>query len=495
MSHFCKKLKSKSCLILIVIGLFFLSRVGQAESGLISAFPMDRYNQTISAWLNPEDADYDKPLLNADTQQKRFTIFLDHYIGDHSPWSEVYINKLLQQLPSENIKAIEQVVINLFNNKGKTAEKIGYGANYLPHTSEWIATIEDNINISQLDGLTYQEDNRGITTENLYARALPTNDPSFHDAKIAGEGYPFDYLQMSAFWVGTPVYILAESRDHAWMLVATSEVIAWVKSSGIARADKAFIATWTTAVKNKIAAITHTKTRLIDAKGNFLSNAYVGTVLPEVSNNTVLVPVLDSNHKAKVISVTLPADSVVTVPLLMTRHNMASIISSLIGRTYGWGNMYFYNDCSAEIKNLLTAFGIWLPRNTPQQPLAGNTVDLSNEPVENRLADLMKQGHPLLTLITIGGHVMLYVGNYTNPLQPNTLMPMTYQNAWGLEPNPPVRRAVIGKAVFFPLLSHYPEDTTLESQANKTYFRLTNLDEFPRVLESNTIDLKVLMVP
>lgn len=29
--------------------------------------------------------------------------------------------------------------------------------------------------------------------------------------------------------------------------------------------------------------------------------------------------------------------------------------------------MYFYNDCTAELKNLFTPFGIWLPRNSGAQ--------------------------------------------------------------------------------------------------------------------------------
>jgi hypothetical protein len=94
-------------------------------------------------------------------------------------------------------------------------------------------------------------------------------------------------------------------------------------------------------------------------------------------------------------------------------------------------------------------------------------------------------------------------------------MAMTYQNLWGLRPNPslPSRRVIIGKAALFPLLLQYPEDTTLVSLANKAFFQICDLSEFPvetspssirtqawnnfdiRRKESPIINLKSLMHP
>ncbi|ARD86128.1 hypothetical protein A3306_02600 [Rickettsia bellii] len=106
------------------------------------------------------------------------------------------------------------------------------------------------------------------------------------------------------------------------------------------------------------------------------------------------------------------------MPLDFTRHNMANLMSSLIGRPYGWGNMYFYNDCSAELKNLFTPFGIWLPRNSGAQAefIKENfyAVDMSAATSLERLSYLMKNGKPFLTIIHIEGYVFLYIGNYPN---------------------------------------------------------------------------------
>ena len=161
-------------------------------------------------------------------------------------------------------------------------------------------------------------------------------------------------------------------------------------------------------------------------------------------------------------------------------------IQNLISRPYGWGGMYFYNDCSAELKSLLTPFGIWLPRHSSYQVTVGKMVDMSAASPEKRLAYLMEKGQGFLTIIYIGGHVMLYIGDG-----------MTYQNIWGLSPKPATRRAVIGKSVLLPLLLQYPEDTTLISLANKKFFQVSFLNEFPEstiLLKANRVDLKSLMI-
>lgn len=60
-------------------------------------------------------------------------------------------------------------------------------------------------------------------------RALPTDDPLFNDPRQAGEGYPFDNLQMSSLRPGTPVYTLTKSKDQRWQYVV-SPAVNWLGS-------------------------------------------------------------------------------------------------------------------------------------------------------------------------------------------------------------------------------------------------------------------------
>lgn len=125
-------------------------------------------------------------------------------------------------------------------------------------------------------------------------------------------------------------------------------------------------------------------------------------------------------------------------------------------------------------------------------------VDMSASNKEDRLSYLMQNGRPFLTIVYIGGHVLLYMGNYQNPNKPDETMAMTYQNIWGLKPNPPTRRAVIGQSVIFPMLLQYPEDTNLISLAGKQFFQVSYLDQLPNTYslrDSHVINIKSLMYP
>ncbi len=93
--------------------------------------------------------------------------------------------------------------------------------------------------------------------------------------------------------------------------------------------------------------------------------------------------------------------------------------------------------------------------------------------MEDRIASLKTQGHPLMTVIYIGGHVMLYLGTQDNVV-------MTYQNIWGLAPVTKDKRYVIGQSVLFPLLNYYPEYPDAKSPANSSYFKLIFLDDLPK---------------
>lgn len=484
--------------LILVLTLFCvsISVVAHAEPDVISLFPLNDYDQKVSDWIKPDDVNFDKPLLSEKMQDHYLSLFIKHYYGESSPWNEVYVNKILQQSSPDDLRTVQLGLLDNFSNQGKSENQIGYGENFRPHDNEWINKIAHNINLDNLNGLNYLAANRGIAIDNLHARALPTNDVHYYSHKLAGQGYPFDNLQMSALWAGTPVYTIAQTRDKAWSLVIAPDYVAWVESKGIAHADNGFIASWSSAAKNHLAAITKTQSSLIDEQGEFLFTAYIGSVFPAL-DNLIMVPAQDSEHNAVIKNVAFNHNMAI-MPLKATPHAFAKLMNSMIGRPYGWGSLYFFNDCSAEMKSLMTPFGIWLPRHSADQVSVGKMTDLTSESPRQRLDYLINNGRPLMNLIYIGGHVILYVGKYPNPRNNNELMAMTYQNLWGLSPNPSNRRAVVGQSVLFPMLLEYPEDGSLISLANKRYFQvsdLTQLADNTMQPASKLIDLKSLMTP
>ena len=127
------------------------------------------------------------------------------------------------------------------------------------------------------------------------------------------------------------------------------------------------------------------------------------------------------------------------------------------------------------MKSIFTAFGIWLPRNSAQQAQLNSTVDLSDNNVDDRIKTLKEKGHPLMTIIYINGHIMLYVGN--KDIDNRGVEAITYQNIWGMAPKSRDRRYVIGQSLFFPLLKSYPENPDVISLADKAIFKLVYLDK------------------
>ena len=463
-------------------------------------FPLDKYDQTLSNWVKPSDPDYDKPVIQSDEQKQRLLAFYNRYFGKYSPWNADHINKILSKSKPDDLKSIEKDVIYSFNNKNKSPKEIGYNENFRPHPETWIAEISDNINISQFDNLKFNPKNRAIAVDNLNARILPTDDVFFYHYSIPGQGYPFDNLQMSSLWAGTPIYILGETSDHVWSLVLTPDYIAWVKSVGVARTDQAFIKKWTNAALNHFVAITHSKTMITNSHGITRFYAYVGSLFPGEKDHDdfkLMVPAADFNRHAVIDYAQVSKNDAAYLPMDPTPRNFSHIINTLLGRPYGWGNLYFYNDCSAELKNLYVPFGIWLPRHSSDQVYSGKLTDLSEESTHERITYLMEKGKPFSTLVYIDGHIFLHIGNFPNPnSKQHELIPMTFQNMWGLKPKPATHRAVIGKSVLFPLLEHYPEDKSLVSQAGKKHFQVSQLDETPNyLLKLHNLDLKELMYP
>ncbi|MCC8398794.1 MAG: SH3 domain-containing protein [Rickettsia endosymbiont of Labidopullus appendiculatus] len=452
------------------------------DQDVIQIFPIENYSQNINDWINEKNPDYDTPLLSPDVQKQHLEKLYKHNYGDLSPWNKQYVNQLLDKAAPDDIATIIQNSLIEYGNKDKTGNAIGYGENFRPYTEGWINAISANIDITQFYKLTYQASNRAIAIDNLYGRLLPTNDVHFNDYKQAGQGYPFDNLQWSAIWAGTPLYIIGTTKDRAWSLVITPDFIVWVKSSGIARTTTEFVNKWQMAAKSHLVAITRTQTTITDTTGQLLFSAYIGSIFPRVDSSSTLskklmVPSI-SNGYAEVKYVEVPNQNTADMPLMVTQRNIANILSSLAGRPYGWGNLYFYNDCSAELKNFFATFGIWLPRQSSDQSKYGRMVDMSSASPEQRISYLMENGKPFLTIIYIGGHVVMYIGNYPNSHNKESpLMAMSYQDVWGLHPAGVNTRIVVGGSVFLPLLLQYPEIPNIQSLAAKQYFQVVYLDQ------------------
>lgn len=462
--------------------------VAAAPIDPIGRFPLTHYDQHIDRWLPPDAPDYDAPVIAPATQRARMAAFVARYFGTdaraQSPWNPAFIRTVTG---SADLVATERYMTHKFDNRGKPPSRIGYGMNFQPHDAAWIDTIAANMRLDALaQASPYDAQRRAIAVGNLQVRELPTDDPFFYDHRLAGEGYPFDNLQVTAVWAGTPLYILHESLDHNWLFVQTPDVIGWVRHAGVARVSDDFVQRWRHAAAQGMGAVIRTGMAMRDTSGHFRFTAYMGAVFPRLVPGTagaaddgrlrLMIPAMNADRQAVIRYADVATSDAVPMPLPATRRNFAMLMKIQQGRPYGWGNLLFDNDCSAELKSLFAPMGIWLPRNSRFQVDAGQVVDLTGQDTAARLRFLAEHGKPLATLVQIPGHIMLYLGNDPRSATP---VPVTYQDIWGLSPADNSRRAIIGRAVVLPLLETYPEDPTLQSLAAKRFFRLSFLDGAP----------------
>lgn len=468
-----------SCIKRIGYFLFYVISVkALAVDVPIYDFPINHYAQNVNSYLPETALDYKKPLLTKEYQQKQLQAYYQHtYQSDEkglSPWSSAYVLEILLTLKEKQLSLIAS-----FDNDDKDEFNRHYGENFKAHDSHWLNQLTRNMNLSALDSFSFNAKNRAIVTRNTFARALPDNAPDFYHFTKAGEGFPFDNLQESSLWLGTPIYVVHTTLDKRWSLVITpDEYFAWVNNEDIALVSNDFIDKWQQAAKKGLIAITKTEASIFNVDGSFATTAYIGMVFPTggQSANEILMPE-KKQHYAIIGRSTVAENAAQKMPIRATKENFSALLKELIARPYGWGGAFFYNDCSQELKNLFAPFGLWLPRNSSKQGDKGEVLDLSHLSADKRIQALKENGKPLLTLIYLKGHIMLYVGLKAQNGVNDT--PITYQNIWGLAPPSRDRRYVIGQAVFLPLLSTYPEAPDALSLADKSIFKLIYLDKLP----------------
>lgn len=442
------------------------------------------YSQNINQYIPKNSNDYELPILKPEYQQTQLKQLYNHYFSSGkqslSPWSATMV---LEVIPLVN--SIETKIIGAFSDSNLGAKE-HFGENYQQRSLKYWQKIAGNMNFQSLKNITYKQENKAITVINTYARALPDENPDFYHASIAGQGFPFDNLQEAALWAGTPLYVISTTKDKAWSLVLTPDAyVAWVDSNSIAYASNEFINQWQKAAAQNLVAITKTKVSIMDKEQQFQFSGYIGAIYPLFRKNRqsleILIPFKNQQNQAEAKVATLSNKSATIMPLPASKQNIALIIKQLKNRPYGWGGVFFYNDCSQEIKSLFTPFGIWLPRNTSQQSKLGDPLDLSAANTRERIDHLKSYGHALMTVIFNGGHVMLYVGNEI--MSNNETRAITYQNIWGLSPTTSDKRYVIGRSVFFPILQNYLQPE-IRSLADKKYFKLIYLDELSSKIPS-----------
>ncbi|GAB6038339.1 NlpC/P60 family N-terminal domain-containing protein [Fundidesulfovibrio butyratiphilus] len=317
------------------------------------------------------------------------------------------------------------------------AKRPGYDVSGSPHSSGWVAGLAANANLRRAN-----TNRPAILVANSNLRALPTREGRFGPPGTPGQGYPFDIFQVSALWLGMPVYVDHVSRDGAWALVETAIAPGWVPTSDLAYVDDAFMNDY---MRRPFAAVIK-ENAAFDAGGHEVRLG-VGAVLPVEDTDGVRlklgIPTSGPGGMATLSPVWAMWDQAVLMPLLATPANVARLANQMMGQAYGWGGLDGKRDCSAMTRDLMAPFGVWLPRNSSAQAKSGAFVSLEGLSPQEKEQTILRVGVPFATLVWLPGHIMLYVGQYQGH-------PVVFHNMWGmrtLEANGREGRKVVGKAV------------------------------------------------
>jgi cell wall-associated NlpC family hydrolase len=265
----------------------------------------------------------------------------------------------------------------------------------------------------------------GLIVHRAALRTFPTRTRVFNrtgDTDI-------DRFQENAFFPGTPVAIVHESRDRDWWFVVGNLYAAWIEKRFVAEGDKATVLGY--ADRTPYLVVTGAEVRttttpeapaLSDlqldmgvrvpwlrdfpgARGVNGQAAYVSYVIE--------LPVRDADGRLRIAPALLPRTADVSPHYLpLTRANLLRQSFKFLGERYGWGHDYDARDCSGFVSEVYRSMGVILPRNTRDQSVspALNRIALTeadDAARRARIAGELQVGD----LVYIPGHVMMVIGH------------------------------------------------------------------------------------
>ena len=298
-----------------------------------------------------------------------------------------------------------------------------FGENLLPLTEEWFISMNDKGNYEEYGSLN----KKAISLDYLDLRSFPTHKPIFKNPKIAGQGYPFDYLQNSGVSANEPLYISHLTKDGQWAYVFTSYATGWVPYKDIVYIDDDIAKIYENA---RHIEITEEGFSIKDEKQNFIFKSRVGMRLPligiEKTHYVALAITIGKQHSATYTKVKIPFVVAREGQMKLNAKNLIHITDLMLQSNYGWGGLNEERDCSSTLRDLYAPFGLWLPRNSSEQAKMGKVISLEGLSIEDKKAKIIAEAVPFETLLYKKGHILLYIGQYKNQIA-------VLHNAWGVK--------------------------------------------------------------
>ena len=385
---------------LVLTVLLFLQLWGGIAGGAVIRDLTDLSQDPLS-YVDPNGADVpllpqpDQARLNAESDVQYF-----------APW---------HRTEPHHTPALASWGFREFNGKP------GFGKDGRPHPPDWIRKLAVNAHLNDYPQGIFP----AVTVNRTDFRHLPTRETHSSSPIGPGKGHPFDNLQASSAPAGMPVLVTLVSRDRKWFLTETNHLLGWVSMTDIAAVDPQFMRTWE---NGSYVTIVRDKTPVRDAR-TVLFRAPLGAVFPKAGEDAgstwIWTAARDARGKALLRKASVAKEAAADKPLLFTPRNVARLAREMAGEPYGWGGLGGRRDCSALIRDLFAPFGLWLPRNSSEQAVAGRFTSFHNLSAEEKEALIVRTGVPWRTLLWTPGHIMLYIGIHQGK-------PLIFHNFWSI---------------------------------------------------------------
>jgi len=432
------RIKSLRYIVLVIVSLFFIScatkesAIVKLEKKSIEIYEISNIPQNVEFFTKNAPEDRDKKAIQF-------------------KYEKYYFNVWNYEKPRETLESIKWP----FRAYGV---KNSYAENFHLLKQEFFDEMLTNSNFDNYASLNA----RAITLRHVDIRLFPTQKPLLKDPNIAGEGFPFDYLQNSSLGANKPLFVSHYSKDREWVYAFSSFASGWIKSSEIVFLAKEHTDAWQDAQQ---IFFTKDNQPIYDSKGNFLFASKLGTLLALISEDedyfTALVISSYKNSKPLFEKVKIRKDIAKKDILTLNKDSLNVIMGEVFKDNYGWGGMYKQRDCSSMLRDMYAPFGIWLPRNSAQQAKVGKVISLQNMSDEEKISTIKLNAIPFETLLYVPNHIVLYVGTMDDEI-------IIFHNTWGVKTMQDgiKGRAVVGKTIFSTLefgseLSHYDKNSSI----------------------------------
>lgn len=388
---------------------------------------LDHYPQTMTPYVN----------LNSSNQTTMYEVQKHFDENYYRPWS-------YQAAPICVKEAAWPI----------SAFRAGFGSNLKPLPTSWFTEMETQSNFQAFSTLNQY----AIATKWMSMRVFPTANPLYKNPQRAGDGYPFDLLQNSSVSFNEPLFISHTSLDGAWVYVFTNNASGWVEVNGVVPLNTEQIEILKR--KEKL-FITDDKIPLRNNDKRFVAYSRIGMVLPLSDETNENYKALYVDNSGNIRELFIPKESAHIGSSLINKDELMKLGTHLLRNTYGWGGMFEERDCSSMIRDFVTPFGIWLPRNSAQQAKKGEVISFKDLNNSQKIALIKEKGIPFETILYKKGHVLLYVGTYEESV-------MVMHNIWGIRTKDKdglKGRVIVGRAVI----------STLELGADVENFDSSNM--------------------